>query len=113
MQEARNMLVENISMLLSQFAILCDRIIPALTTWKCQRGLCTLPFSFRRCAALDSLRSAAGRRQGDRAMFSLACHRDFDEPRGARSFSSWSLRMILTVSKCIEKRLGYCAPRIL
>jgi hypothetical protein len=32
MQEARNMLVENISMLLSQFAILCDRIIPALTT---------------------------------------------------------------------------------
>src|SRR6516165_7083309 len=32
MQETRNMLVENISMLLSQFAILCDGIIPALTT---------------------------------------------------------------------------------
>jgi len=46
MQEARNMLVENISMLLSQFAILCDRIIPALTTPLGNVSVVFVPFLF-------------------------------------------------------------------
>jgi len=42
--------VRNISMLISQFGILCDRIIPALSTnvntWKVQCSLCTLSLFF-------------------------------------------------------------------